>query len=447
MTTITLTPDTATGSVTLDILKSGDVTSITRTNVNGTENVRVAGGQLPSPAVQTLVRTNLFPNPSFETGTTGWVADKYNTGQTLASVTVTGTPAGAGSKVLRATSTTSTATYIGPMYPITLTGGKTYTISFYYRSSAPVHIAETFLETTTGTFISRTKRGETNEGDWKRVYGTYVVPGTGSQSLIAFLNTFRSGTTYQVGEYSEFDAALIEEGDTISPYFDGATPDVSGFNYGWTGTAHASTSTLSTVGGRLILTDYEAAQGTNAYNVYKADGTFVTASTELVIDKPWLMVPIAPNYSEQVDTITDYSAGREMRSTVHHIIGRSDPLVVMGKLGSRSGTLEFLAWDLQDVARLARVFDRGEPVLLKQVVPGMDMYLAASSVEVSPHAVEGDLTRFKFTVNYQEVSRPYGDLAGALGWTFDQLAAEYTSFDAVAAAFATFDDLTLMDKK
>ncbi|WP_457950425.1 hypothetical protein ACTAQI_07535 [Pseudarthrobacter sp. alpha12b] len=200
-------------------------------------------------------------------------------------------------------------------------------------------------------------------------------------------------------------------------------------------------------GGKTIVTDYEAAHGLNVYTVTTTAETLSQSAT-LTIDKPWLLVPIAPNYSEQAESIVNYSAGRETNSTVHNIIGRSDPLVVIGKLGSRTGILEIWTTSLEDASRLVRVFDRGEAVLLKQAVSGMDMYFAANSLDVDPYAVSGpENTRYKLTVSYTEVSRPYGNLAGALGWTFDALASQYPSFDAVTAAYATFDDLTIGDAR
>jgi hypothetical protein len=61
--------------------------------------------------------------------------------------------------------------------------------------------------------------------------------------------------------------------------------------------------------------------------------------------------------------------------------------------------------------------------------------------------VEGpDLTRYKFTVRYTEVVRPYGNLAGALGWTFNALASRYSTFDQILSDYATFDALTLGGK-
>ncbi|WP_156380230.1 hypothetical protein [Arthrobacter sp. Soil762] len=219
-------------------------------------------------------------------------------------------------------------------------------------------------------------------------------------------------------------------------------------NVNGTSSVRVATGQIPSVSpGTTIVTDYETAHGLNTYNAYHADGSFVTTSETLVIDKPWLLVPIAPNYSEQAETITNYSAGRDSFSTIHQIIGRADPLVVMGKLGTRIGNLEIWTENLEDANRLIRVFDRGEAVLLKQTVPGMDMYFTTTGLDVTPYSVEGpELTRYRFAVQYQEVVRPFGDLAGALGWNFDALAAEYSSFDAVTAAFASFDDLTLQDE-
>lgn len=217
--------------------------------------------------------------------------------------------------------------------------------------------------------------------------------------------------------------------------------------YGLQEVRAASGQLPSAATGTTILTDYEAGHGVNQYLVYNASGVQVASTTAtLSVDAPWLTVPIAPNYSEQVQMITNYSAGRSTNSFVHQIIGRADPIVSMGKLGTRTGTLEMHAETLESAERLARVFSRGEAVYLKQQVQGMDMYFIPEDIDVSPYTVAGqDATEYRFAVSYREVSRPFGGLAGALGWTFDALASAYPSFDAVTAAYADFDALTLGD--
>ncbi|QIN94315.1 minor tail protein [Arthrobacter phage BlueFeather] len=200
----------------------------------------------------------------------------------------------------------------------------------------------------------------------------------------------------------------------------------------------------SPAAGTLILADYEAAHGVNSYNAYAADGSFVTASATLTLDKPWLSVPVMPQYSEQVDLVTAYGSTREAASTVHRPIGRPDSLVVLGKLGDRKGSLEVYCQTYADARAIERVFERGEIVHLRQRVAGLDMYFTVTGVPVAPFQAAGEEdTRWAVRADYVEVRRPLGELAGALGWTFDELTAAYPSFDAVAAAFTDFDALTL----
>ncbi|MFE5839133.1 hypothetical protein [Arthrobacter sp. NPDC056493] len=198
--------------------------------------------------------------------------------------------------------------------------------------------------------------------------------------------------------------------------------------------------------GTMILVDFEAAHGLNSYNAYAADGSFVTTSTTLVLDKPWLSVPVMPQYSEKIETITQYGSGRDAATTVHRPLGRADNLVVMGKLGDRSGQLQILCNAYKDARTLERIFERGEIVQLRQRVEGLDMYFTATGIPVAPFSVEGEAeTRWSLTVNYVEVRRPIGNLAGAFGWSFDALATDFPSWDAVAAAFTDYDALTLGD--
>lgn len=198
--------------------------------------------------------------------------------------------------------------------------------------------------------------------------------------------------------------------------------------------------------GTMILIDYEASHGLNTYNAYAADGSFVTTSVTFDIGNPWLSVPVMPQYSEQIETITQYGSGRDAATTVHRPLGRADNLVVMGKLGDRTGQLQIFCKSYADARKLERIFERGEIVQLRQRVEGLDMYFTATGIPVAPYAVQGETnTRWSLTINYVEVRRPIGNLAGAFGWTFDALAADFPSYDAVAAAFTDYDALTLGD--
>lgn len=199
----------------------------------------------------------------------------------------------------------------------------------------------------------------------------------------------------------------------------------------------------STGAGRLILTDYEAAHGLNSYTVIDA-GKGAAAAVRLDLDLPWLMVPVMPHYARQVETITGYNAGRESLGKVSTVPGSAAPVVALAPLALRTGSLDLWAPSLAVARSLESVFDRGEIAMLKQRVPGMDMYFTTTKTSITPHEVDGeDGTLWNLAVDYAEVSRPAGPLAGALGWTFDALAAAFPSFDAVTAAYASFDDLTV----
>ncbi|QCO98971.1 hypothetical protein FCN77_16275 [Arthrobacter sp. 24S4-2] len=198
--------------------------------------------------------------------------------------------------------------------------------------------------------------------------------------------------------------------------------------------------------GTLILSDYEAAAGLGTYSVIDA-GSGASTTATLVLDKPWLMVPVMPNYALQAESITAYGSDRQSHSTVHTVIGRADPLVSFGPLGTRTGSMQIFCGSLQTARDLETVFTRGEVVMLKQNVTGMDMYFHGSATGVSPFSAQGEeATRWALAVDYVEIKRPVGPLAGALGWDFNALAGGYASFDEVAAKFATFDDLTIQQE-
>ena len=74
------------------------------------------------------------------------------------------------------------------------------------------------------------------------------------------------------------------------------------------------------------------------------------------------------------------------------------------------------------------------------------MYFTGTATAITPYAAEAENTRYGFNVSFVEVVRPIGNLQGALGWTFDELAGSYLSFDAVAAAYENFDDLALNEE-
>jgi hypothetical protein len=174
--------------------------------------------------------------------------------------------------------------------------------------------------------------------------------------------------------------------------------------------------------GSLIVTDSEPA----LFGLVSYTAGTATASFEFnpAFDLPdVLATPVLPaNRAIPLMTL-DHAYSRPSTSTEHQVIGRADPLAVLAPLGFKSGTLRFLVQSAEDADAVESVYDRGEAVLIR--------FSATRNPDGTRTATSGD-----------EVRRPTAPLAGSAGWTFDQLAAEVSTFDAVPLSYSTFDNLT-----
>lgn len=204
--------------------------------------------------------------------------------------------------------------------------------------------------------------------------------------------------------------------------------------------------TLPSAGtGILHLTDYEAAHGLNTYRVYHS-GSSVAAATQtatLTLNSPWLFVPVLPELSAAVSQITTYGSARTSSTIIHKVIDRTDPVVNMGKLGLREGTLDIWCPNYLTTRALDAAVDSGEILMLRTEVPGLDMWFTVSDTDVQPFNAEGALTKYRYSVRFHETARPEGLLKGARGWTFDEIAASFQTFDQVTAAYTSFDNLLI----
>lgn len=185
-------------------------------------------------------RINLLPNPSFETNTTGWLAQSGS--PTLARVT---SQAQTGSASLRLTAGTA-----GNKYAITTDGtggfpvvaGKQYVASIYSKANTTArsfgigiswfNAAGTKISDTAGFSVTN------NNSTWTRTFTTaQTAPALAvTGSLFIFVNSMA------VSEQHFFDAAMIEEASSVAAYFDGSTAAAGSIAYGWSGDANASSS-------------------------------------------------------------------------------------------------------------------------------------------------------------------------------------------------------------
>jgi hypothetical protein len=166
-------------------------------------------------------RTNLVTNPSFETDITGWV-------QILDTAEQSSTYSFAGTKSLKINTIQDADGVYFPNIPVT--AGEVYTVSayIYTDTSKSVNIAVTGGDSTVTI----------PAGVWTRISASSTIPEFTTTATV-YITSFSDDT---IPFY--IDAVMLEQSSTLNQYFDGSTAGAS-----WTGTAHASTSTLSVSSG------------------------------------------------------------------------------------------------------------------------------------------------------------------------------------------------------
>lgn len=205
---------------------------------------------LPDTAVYMSGRSNLWPNPSAETNGNGWVVFGSRYTQTLS--TAQEWVGNQSLQYVRATTATDTegtgffGSGNGPADLAAMEAGQTYTGSLYIRSTTERYLTLGLNFRTAGgaglsDVISNEFRIPANT--WTRMSVTATAPATTALGGLRVRQGASGNQSYTTGvETFWVDGALIELGNTLGAYFDGATTQ-TGFDYRWVGTAHASVST------------------------------------------------------------------------------------------------------------------------------------------------------------------------------------------------------------
>ena len=169
----------------------------------------------------------------------------------------------------------------------------------------------------------------------------------------------------------------------------------------------------------MTVTDYEAAlTGVVSYTVTDGDGGTATAtSTATAGAGVWLTLPANSNPGAptappfvQPTMITGYDKSAESNGSLHKIIGRADPIANPGPLTLGDGTVELWCPDYAAAAAVRALLADGDVAQLRQAsFPGLDMYLTATAVTVTPTTV-GAMTSgaqsWTATVTFDEVRAP-----------------------------------------
>jgi len=189
----------------------------------------------------------------------------------------------------------------------------------------------------------------------------------------------------------------------------------------------------------VTLLDWEAEIGSTV--TYTVTGAVAYAT--LTSDTPWLVAPLRPAMSQAVDMIVDYGAARASLGTVHQVTDRPDPLVALGRLTTRTGTLAAWVTDYAAGRSLENMIDRSGIVFLKQSQhAGQDMYFTVTGTDIKR---DGDGDAWILTIGYQEISRPASPINEAV-WTFGNVSTSFASFANVTSNYADFEGLSLNDQ-
>lgn len=220
--------------ITYQYTSNGSTYCMTVTNANvsfqATEStVATSGGcaghgQAGAPAI-----TNLVPNPSFETGPSGWSAI---VGATMGTVN-SGSGIVSGTNALEFAVTTSNQSGV-QAFLSNLSPSTTYTLSgsITLISGDPTAIAVRHGDGA-GTRASTTLSPALAPGVTRRVTLTWTSSATPDGSF----QFWRSGAT-SGSAVLRLDGVMVQQGSSVSGYGDGSTA-----NWIWNGTPHASTST------------------------------------------------------------------------------------------------------------------------------------------------------------------------------------------------------------
>ena len=245
-----------------------------------------------------ISRSNLVPNPNFESGTPNWG------GSNLQSILTTSTTQKyIGTQSLRLERTTSTGN-LGCALPenqvdtlangVKVVAGRTYTVSAYvYQTTAgTVDINMNYMSGISTSVFSIENPFNPPVNTWSRISYTVTAP-VGADSLrivIRFLNR-------PIGEFAYVDAVLVEEQTSVLPYFDGAYvnvyDDYALTTQSWSGTVNASTSTATW--------DGEATLGDLANNYFSVVYDTVTFDTDDF--EEWLELEIFDRYDTVEQTL------------------------------------------------------------------------------------------------------------------------------------------------
>lgn len=196
-------------------------------------------------ATLSTTRTNLIPNPSFETNRSGW--SDFSGGTSMARTTskyVEGTAS------VQVTANNSSVYVLGAETDggtdgILVTGGQTYTLQgMVFGSLNRVARARIIWYKANGAEISQSRGPQVliSGSEWHLVTKTATAPSNAKYCSVEFQYEDPKGPRAGTTETFYLDKVMLEASRDVQPYFDGSTTDTATVSYSWTGTVNNSTS-------------------------------------------------------------------------------------------------------------------------------------------------------------------------------------------------------------
>lgn len=198
--------------------------------------------------------------------------------------------------------------------------------------------------------------------------------------------------------------------------------------------------------GSFATVDAEASlKGPVTYQVVTSAGLGPSTTTALDVDGWQLVDPMLPTYAVSLYLVLGLDANRSSGTTFLEVVGRADPVAVIGPLRLRTGTMDLFCKDYETALELERRYAAQRVLMLRQGTnAGLDLYHLVESTRLA--VIDGTgARRWMLSVSYREVLPPTGALLTQVGWTYDDVLATYESYDALMFAFADYNALTLGD--
>ena len=263
------------------------ITPVSPPTINARASVHGVGGLI----------TNLMPNPSFETNTTGWV------GVNSATIATSSVDATSGSQSMRISTAAGQGELSGASYStpskVSLGGGTTAAHTFTAHvstdeASIQADVSVAYYDTGGGALNSSIESYVAVGGTPIRITKTLTPSGGTATHATVLISFKRTSGDFTAGQLLYVDAVVVSLGDTVWPYFDGSLSDTSTHDYTWTGTAHASASTVLISGAVIRVVDEPptiAATATVGSPTLRVVEEAVTVAAVATVGAPTLPTP------------------------------------------------------------------------------------------------------------------------------------------------------------